>query len=662
MCGIFAMLSSKKIEKPREKLIMGLKTLESRGYDSAGYCVANKTSMYCDKSISNTSPLNELCENINVKQEIFCDEENIYAGLGHNRWATNGGVTIENTHPHFSCCQRIAVVHNGIINNHDSLRKFLQSKGHIFTSQTDTEVVAHLIEEKLLSDPTNLENALQESLNMLSGAFALVVLVLPNVDSEETEPTMFATVKNMPLLISKNKCGDQVMIASEAVAFSVQFEMNEYYSLDNESIIVFVKNPLNKYILEYKFLKGQFQNNNQTYYISSLFSNYLDTVHDTEIEQNYHMLQEILEQASVFQNTYQSLTNLPQTIIDPYEKKQARVALIGSGSSMHACEFAMAAAKQYIYVPTTYSLYPLLNVLDASIIQFQDIVCYNTFILVSQSGESSDIIRALQFVQQLSQQKQSKEKIEYVQIFAVVNVPNCSLHRKLFNSTVLSNAGREICVAATKSWLAQSTLLFLTLINNISARFVVNQFTKMQKEFNTFLNPVDILKKTKDFADCLNNFILKKNYVCILGVGSNCFAIAKEAALKIKEVSYVFADNYASASLKHGPLALIEIDVPILLLFDGDTNLIDDFHTCYDEIKSRGANVFSIIPDTFITEFNNHHKPNTENVLIFPDVGLIFAHNLFIGIFCQLISYHLALKRDINPDKPKNLAKSVTVR
>lgn len=615
MCGIFA-YSGKSDAGPI--LLEGLTILQNRGYDSVGIATFNKESEYvCNKFVSDKNTSNgieKLAENISV-------HENNKIGLGHCRWATHGGKTVTNAHPHFDASNRFCIVHNGVIENYLSIKKFLLTKSILCTSETDTEVVIQLL--GYYAQQFSVSEALKRTLSELEGTWGLVILDKENPD------TIIATRKGSPLLIGITS--HEYFIASEVSAFLKY--TRKYINLNDDEIII---------------IKNQ-QLNIENYENRLQISKNTDSTSSTPYPFPYWTIKEIKEQAE----TINFAINNGGRILDEYNVKLGgldhckeklvqivHLIIIGCGTSKHAGDFSA-------YFFRSISGFSTVQVVDAS--EFDESYLINKpidtigLLALSQSGETQDVLRCLKLAKSLN-----------ICTFSVVNKVDSSI-AKFTNCGVYLNAGREVAVASTKAFTATVTVLFMIAIwfsqnklQNITLskrQEYITSLNKLQYCVQNVLNSGEVEQKCKDIAEYLKEY----NKCFILGKGTSA-AIASEGALKIKEIGYCSAEGYPGGALKHGPFALIEPGMPIIMV------LLNDVHRSYmestiNEVKSRNAYVITI------TDVIEH---DFSDVII----RIPFCENLtsLLSIVpLQLIAFYLSISKNINPDKPRNLAKVVTV-
>lgn len=607
MCGIIALLSKKNCI---QLILNGLKQLQNRGYDSSGICTLNKTfSMIKYASENNFSAIEKLENNLDKIKDS-------YIGIGHTRWATHGAKTDINSHPHISYNNKISLVHNGIIENYAELKKELIEKGIEFKSQTDTEVIVNLLAYEY-DENNDFLKSLEIIISKLEGTWGLTIL-------NKDEPDKLYCIRHgSPLLVSQNN--DFVMIASEQSGFCGL--VNNYIVLDSNDICIITKvndiisiNTNNKYELK-DTIKGNFQLTPEPY------------IHWTikEIEEQVESsMRAISLGGRLLDNDKVKMGGLE-------ENKEIliridNIIILGCGTSYHAGLLGISYMKDLCDFNST-------QIFDGAEFTEKDIpkIGSTALILMSQSGETKDLHRCI---------KIGKEKNLF--LIGVINVVDSMIAREVHCGCYL-NAGREVAVASTKAFTSQSIILSMIAVwfsqihnsNNYKRQTYIKCLRQLPMDLK---QAIQISKKYKE----LYISMLNKPGIFVLGKGRS-EAIAREGALKIKEITYIHAEGYSGSSLKHGPFALLDENMPVIMVTPNDEHIIK-MNNAYEEIKSRYA------PILFITNDNNCNK---ENSIILP-YNEIYGDLLSI-IPLQIISYYLSVHRDINPDFPKNLAKTVVV-
>ncbi len=585
MCGIFGYIGTR--DDSGTIILDGLKTLEYRGYDSWGVAV-KKT----DQKIFIKKHTGKI-------GDAQFPSMKAHMGIGHTRWATHGGVTQENAHPHTGNTDNVIVVHNGIVENFEHLKKELLKKDHIFKSQTDSEVIAHLIEEELKTEP-NLLKVMNSIWKQLHGMNA-VIAFFPH------EEKIYVVKNGSPIVYGTDKTGQ--FIASDASAL-VTHTKNVYFLEDNE-LLEIDNNSANLYRKNKKttipFIKLQY-----------------DTSAANLGDFDHFMMKEINEQPKVLQNIIDTQTHNIETSADMINKAFGTY-LIGCGTASYAC---LAGTYLFSKIASKH----VNNAVASEFTYSLDFLKKNSLVFaLSQSGETIDIISSI---------KKAKEKKS--KIMALTNSLGSTLYR-IADFNLLLNAGPEKAVASTKAYTSKIAYLYLMAHS-------IDNTLKAGKEnlHKAILEIKQILKKQNDIKLLAKQIQNQKN-IFVLGRGVS-YAAALEAALKIKEVSYIHAEGFAAGELKHGVIALIEKGTPVILFNPEDETYEDTLSSAY-EVKARGAYVIGIsskpnnIYDTYI------EVKNCKDATIIPNV-----------VIAQLMGYYLALAKGFDPDKPRNLAKSVTVK
>jgi len=606
MCGIVAASASNNIVPV---LIEGLNKLEYRGYDSAGIAIIDQAGIKRMRSVGRVAGLANLAKDASAR-----------VGIAHTRWATHGAPCEKNAHPHVS--GSIAVVHNGIIENHETLREELKDQGYVFSSETDTETIAHLI-NAILSIESELFKAVQQATSRLRGAYAIAV-----IDERQPERVIVAR-EGSPLLLG---IGDQGIYAASDASALLQVTRRFIY-LENGDIAAFTETGC-------QIADAQGHPVNRTEVLSELSA---DTV-DLGTYRHY-MQKEIFEQPDALANTLEMVGSSRQ-IHPEIMGAQARsvfsdiehILILACGTSNHAGQVALYWLESIAGIPVSVEV--------ASEYRYRESVANpkQLIIAISQSGETADTLAALRHAKSLGQQK----------TLAICNVPESAIVRECV-LRFITRAGPEIGVASTKAFTTQLAGLFLlTLIiakqrGNLSA----NEETKYLHAMRHLpAAVVDVLKLEPAIQAWAEQFASKRHAI-FLGRGLH-YPIALEGALKLKEISYIHAEAYPAGELKHGPLALIDQDMPVIAIAPND-QLLEKLKSNLQEVKARGGELY-VFADA------NSHVPETEGVHILrlPNHYGELSPILHI-VALQLLSYHVALVKGTDVDKPRNLAKSVTV-
>lgn len=615
MCGIVGYIG---FREAYPIVIKGLKRLEYRGYDSAGIMLYDGKDLKISKTKGKVSDLEEKSKAIASSKATI--------GMGHTRWATHGVPNDINSHPHVSNSGNIVIIHNGIIENYEPLKKELLKRGYTFTSDTDTEVLVNLIEDVKKKENIKLGKAVQIALNQVVGAYAICVF-----DKENPDEIIVARLGS-PIAIGVGE--DEFFIASDASPF-IEYTSNAIYLEDEEMAIVRLHKPLKIRKIKDDSLVDP--------YVQELQMN-LEQIEKGGYE--HFMLKEIYEQPNVIKDTYRGRLLANQGIIqmagveDNIEKflHAERIIIVACGTSWHAGLVAEYVIEEFarISVEVEYaSEFRYRN----PIINKNDVV-----IAISQSGETADTLAAI---------KLAKEKGAFV--FGVCNVVGSSISRET-NAGAYTHAGPEIGVASTKAFTTQITVLTM-----IALRLAKAKGTLSNSDFHRYLQELEVIPEKVAEALASTNEMAKeiaakfKNATnCLyLGRGYN-FPVALEGALKLKEISYIHAEGYPAAEMKHGPIALIDEHMPVIVIAPKQGHY-DKVVSNIQEIKSRSGKIIAIV-----TKGDTQVKGLADHVIEIPETSDALSP-LITTIPLQLLSYHIAVMRGCNVDQPRNLAKSVTV-
>jgi glucosamine--fructose-6-phosphate aminotransferase (isomerizing) len=605
MCGIVGGVAKNDIV---DVLLNGLKSLEYRGYDSSGIAVLND---------GNINRIREVGKVKNLEKDISSISGNI--GVAHTRWATHGVPSKANAHPHI-CNNSVAIVHNGIIENFAELKKQQVAKGYKFTSNTDTETITHEIFDNLNGD---ILKAVKKTVKNLKGAYGLGVI-------SKDENRLIAARLGSPLVIGLSENGN--FIASDKMALLdttkefITLEDGDIADITTESVVIFDKNG-NKVDREIK-------------------TSNLDASQVSLGDYKHFMQKEIFEQPTAISDTLESrisedsvLDGIFGTNANDVFKSTKRIQIIACGTSYNAGMVAKYWLEDIAKIPT--------NIEVASEYRYRNplIIADTLFIFISQSGETADTIEALKMLQKVSKNKS----------LSICNSSESTL-TNLTNLSFLTHAGPEIGVASTKAFTTQLTALALLTIsiakvnNNLTSEresLIVKGLKKLPKLILKALDCEDSIKKV---AQNLGD----KHNALFLGRGAMS-AIASEGALKLKEISYIHAESYPAGELKHGPIALIDEKIPVIVVAPNN-ELLDKLKSNLFEVKSRGSQMI-----VFEDELSKIQPVDGMTIIpITHNLGPITAPIIF-SIPLQLLSYHAALIKGTDVDKPRNLAKSVTV-
>ena len=607
MCGIIAAVAKKNVA---EFLLQGLQRLEYRGYDSAGMALVSNQQLQLKKCSGKVSELKAAQEKKKIDGSI---------GIAHTRWATHGAATIANAHPHLSH-ERIAIVHNGIIENHQVLRDELIAKQYSFSSDTDSEVIAHLIHYYLQTE-ASLRQVVQQVITRLQGSYAFVV-----IDSQQ-DNHLIAVRQGSPLLLGL--ASDGHYLASDAQALNAVCQDVIY--LENGDL---AEISLGQYSI--------YQQDNVVMRKSQKLQSVVPA--DDKAGYPHYMIKEIYEQAEAVRNTLranlkdglvneQALASQAEETLDQIEFVQ----IIACGSSYHAGKVA-----QYWFEEIA-GIYCQIDI--ASEFRYRKHVVRPGTLLVtiSQSGETADTLAALDLAKTLG----------YVSTLTICNVAESSLVRAS-DLVLLTKAGTEIGVASSKAFTTQLVALMLLLImlgrrhqlTDKKEQELLNQLLDLPERINATLSlDIDIKEWAKAFAN--------KQHALFLGRGSH-YPIAMEGALKLKEISYIHAEAYPAGELKHGPLALIDADMPVVTVAPNN-QLLTKLKSNMEEVRARGGQLY-VLADRGC----NFSEVGSIRLIEIDAPENAVAPILFT-VPLQLLAYHVALLKDTDVDQPRNLAKSVTV-
>jgi glucosamine--fructose-6-phosphate aminotransferase (isomerizing) len=612
MCGIVAYIGEKQAY---DIIIKGLKRLEYRGYDSAGVALLNgDMRVYKKKG-----------KVANLEEEAAGQDVSGGMGMGHTRWATHGEPNDKNSHPHLSESGDLAIIHNGIIENYATLKAGMIERGHTFHSDTDTEVLAHLIEDVMQNTGLPLADAVCSALKQVVGAYAIVIL------SKNHPEHLIAARKGSPLVVGMGKDRGEFFFASDATPI-VEYTNKVIYLNDGEIAIVENKELMVKSI----------DNVVQVPYVQEL---------ELSLEQlekggyPHFMLKEIYEQPRSIYDSFRGRFNaetgeIHMRSMEDYAerlKEIKRLILIGCGTSWHAGLVAEYLFEDLARVP--------VEVEYASEFRYRNPVLYadDLIVAISQSGETADSLAAMELA-----------KRKGASVFGVCNVVGSSIPR-MSDAGAYTHAGPEIGVASTKAFTAQVTVLALMAVGMAKLRGTMNPLA-----ITAFYQEMEAIPEKIEKALLLNDQIVKlaeqykdaKNFL-YLGRGYN-FPVALEGALKLKEISYIHAEGYPAAEMKHGPIALIDEEMPVVVIATNSEHY-EKVVSNIEEVKARKGKVIAIV-----SEGNNGLNEMVDHVIQVPET-IEALSPLVNTVPLQLLSYHIAVMRGCNVDQPRNLAKSVTV-
>lgn len=597
MCGIIGYSGFRDV-KP--VLVNGLKRLEYRGYDSCGVSISSGSGL---KTLKDKGRIAEL--------EKDLGDINRSLGIAHTRWATHGEPTKTNAHPHLDCNENISIAHNGIIENHSSLRKYLEDKGHKFSSETDSEVIAHLLEEFYDGD---IERSLIEAVKLIEGAYGIVAV-------HKNENRLVAARKGSPLIIGVEE--GESFVASDIPAI-LDYTRNVIYLKDGEVA------SLSKGNYSVKHLNGDKVDKE---------------VHEVEwtIDQlekgNYKhfMLKEIFEQPSSISDTLRGrMKDDIKLSLDVDFNLINRIVIVACGTSWHAASIGKFLIEKFARVP--------VEVDYASEFRYRDPILRENDLVVgiSQSGETADTLAAI---------KEANSK--GAKTIGIVNVVGSTITREV-NSGIYLHAGPEIGVASTKAFTSQVVALtILSLYVRQERKMDMGPYRKFIEELKDAPEKIsEALEENENIRNLAEKFKDKSNFL-YFGRGIN-FPVALEGALKLKEISYIHAEGYAAAEMKHGPLALVDEDMPVVFVAT-KSELSDKILSNMQEVKARKGKIISVmnVDDERVRELSDY-------IIKVPEVSEQISP-IINSIPLQLLAYHIADLKGLNVDKPRNLAKSVTV-
>ncbi len=605
MCGIVGYIGK---ENALDIIIEGLKHLEYRGYDSAGVAFVEKKKIKKIREKGKVDLLKKSIEETKIK---------VHSAIGHTRWATHGSPTKENTHPHSDCKNRIAIVHNGIIENYLELKRMLKEKKHRFSSETDTEVIVHLLEENLKHYP--IFDSILNTINMLKGSFALLFIF---ADYPEL---MIGVRKNSPLIFAEKD--NNFYFSSDIIGISSY--VDKAYFLDDETI-VFLNNS--KYSF-FDFKGAERKISPKKVEKSSFFIEKKGYKH--------FMLKEIFEQPEAIRETIQDRYSIERGEIDVgidenlFENVE-KIKILSCGTSYHAGLIGRFYFEDFSGIETSVSL--------SSEFFYRDLKESEStlFIAISQSGETADTLKSIRKIK-------GKNKI-----ISITNVSESSITRES-DAFILTHCGPEISVAATKTFTSQISVLFLLALNiaqktgYLKKEKIISYLEELRK---IPIQMEEILNKSESIEKIAYKYYQKESFLYI-GRWIN-YPVALEGSLKLKEISYIFSEAYAGGQLKHGPISLIDEGTPLIAVAPDDrarNNILSNI----EEAKTRGAEIISI-----------GSRDDSELLSVSDKMFTISSVNEFLSpllttIYTQLFAYYIALRRGVDIDQPRNLAKSVTV-
>jgi glucosamine--fructose-6-phosphate aminotransferase (isomerizing) len=611
MCGIVGYTGPQSASIP---LIAGLRRLEYRGYDSAGIALGTQGKLFVEKKAGKLS---------NLESALDSSLPSVHSGIGHTRWATHGGPTDQNAHPHLDNEGKLAVIHNGIIENYTELRIALEAKGHKFSSQTDTESVAHLLSDLRKEHKGDLTNAMRDAVKVLRGSFTLLAIHADKPDE------IVGVRRNSPLVVGVGN-GENFM-ASDVSAFieytkkAIELGQDEIVTMNSTSVVV---TDLNGKVITPK-----------TYEIS------WDATAAEKGGFAHFMLKEIFEQPKAVADTLIGrLSDNNQILLDElHMSKQEiqslkKITVIACGTAYHAGLVAKYAIEKWAKIP--------VDVEIASEFRYRDPIIDSTtlVIAISQSGETMDTLMAVRHA-----------KAAGARVLSICNTNSSTIPRES-DAVLYTHAGPEIAVASTKALLTQIIAVYLIGLHLAQANGslsdkqvheIYNELLELPGKIEQILETVEPLRElTRKFA--------KNDTVLFLGRNIG-YPVALEGALKLKELAYIHAEGFAGGELKHGPIALIDQGTPVIAILPaGKEHALDEkMLSNIQEVKARGARVIVIAEEGVVVE-------GAEHVITIPNARPIFQP-ILATVPLQVFAYEMAVTRGNDVDQPRNLAKSVTV-
>lgn len=612
MCGIVAYIGNKQAYPI---LIKGLQRLEYRGYDSAGVALIDNGMLNVYKCKGKVADLNSFIGDKDTKGTI---------GIGHTRWATHGVPNDVNAHPHYSASKNMVMIHNGIIENYAPLKAELKKRGHQFMSDTDTEVLIHLIEDIYQKENVRLGEAIRIALNQVVGAYAIVIL------SKDSPNELYAAKKGSPMVIGIGK--DEFFIASDATPI-VEYTKNVVYLEDEE--IAFIERDKD---LKIKTIK----NKAKTPYVQELELK-LEALEKGGFD--HFMLKEIYEQPRSIKDSMRGRLSSEKGMVNlggitEYEQKflnAKRIIFVACGTSWHAGLVGEYLFEDLARIP--------VEVEYASEFRYRNPIVYedDVIIAISQSGETADTLAAIELA-----------KSKGATIIGICNVVGSSIARATHAGSY-THAGPEIGVASTKAFTAQVTVLTLMALRIAYRKGAISssRFHQLLSELEAIPEKVQKMLEKNDQVKFIADIYKNSTNALYLGRGYT-FPVALEGALKLKEISYIHAEGYPAAEMKHGPIALIDEEMPVFVIATKGTSY-EKVVSNIQEVKARKGKIIAIV-----TEGDRQVKEMADYTIEIPETDEILVPLISV-IPLQLLSYHIAVMRGCNVDQPRNLAKSVTV-
>ncbi len=611
MCGIVGYIGKKNV---KEVLLDSLQRLEYRGYDSAGIALLDSSDrIEVCKKVGRISNLRLETSNININAKI---------GIGHTRWATHGGVTDFNAHPHFDCDKNIALVHNGIIENYSILKNLLEKKGHIFSSETDTEVLVHLVEDIYKEDKSSLEEAVIKALNLVQGTYGIAII-------SSYEPNKIICARNgSPLVVG---IGENEMFVASDVNAIIPYTRNVIYIEDREMVVI-TEADCNTFNLNYEKIVKPISK--VEWDLESISQNGFETF----------MLKEIFEQPEAMLNAMRGRLNQEEGMIkfgglnltEAETRDISRIIITACGTSWHAALIGEYLIETFAKIPVEVDYASEFRYRNP-IIQKNDIL-----LVISQSGETLDTLEAL---------REAKRK--GIKVLGITNVVGSTIARECDGGIYL-HAGPEIGVASTKAFTNQVLVMIMLAI--YLGRLKHMSFYEGQRLVSELFKIPDKIREVLKVADSVKDIAKKYSYAknfLYLGRGFN-YPVALEGALKLKEISYIHAEGYPAAEMKHGPIALIDENMPVVFIATTGP-LYEKVISNIREVKARNGKIIAIV-----NKITDEISKYTDEVVVVPETLEEFSPLINV-VPLQLLAYYIAREKNLDVDKPRNLAKSVTV-
>ncbi|MCD6380211.1 glutamine--fructose-6-phosphate transaminase (isomerizing) [bacterium] len=609
MCGIIGYVG--KSNRVGEILLEGLKRLEYRGYDSAGLAIIRDNSLFVEKTSGKIEKLEKKLEKVDLSGSL---------GIGHTRWATHGPPTTKNAHPHTDCSGKIALIHNGIVENYQTLKTSLESDGHKFVTETDTEVLVHLV-EKFYHD-NKLEEAVQKALDVVEGTYGILVI-------SSSEPDKLVGARNgSPVVVGIGE--NEYFIASDVSAI-----------LEHTRQVIYLKDQQMVVVTPEHFSTMTVKNESVEHVVETVDWD-LDMIEKGGFD--HFMLKEIFEQPETIRNAMRGrlleeygISKLGGLNMSEQELREVkRIVFVACGTSWHAALIGEYMIEEKARIP--------VEVEYASEFRYRNpIIEDDTLVMaISQSGETVDTLAGM---------REAREK--GAQCMGICNVVGSTIARESGRGVYI-HAGPEIGVASTKAFTSQITVLSLLALmlgrmhtmSSSEGRQIIKALEEIPEQISKILGKNEEIKKISEKCCYYNNFLY-------LGRGAN-YPVALEGALKLKEISYVHAEGYPAAEMKHGPIALIDENMPVVIICPRD-NAYQKILGNINEVKARKGKIIAI------TSEGNEEIANMADHVIFIPETLDFLYPILSIIPLQLIAYHIAVLRGCHVDQPRNLAKSVTV-